>query len=49
MIFKRGDRVEVHFYGKVLNSVDGGIRITVEGHKPAWWAVVPEEAAQLCD
>lgn len=46
MNFRRGDKVIVReMRGKVINMVneDGelGVRVSVEGMKPAWWAVVP--------
>ena len=48
--YKRGDLVSVTFTGKVINEFEesiGGVRISVDGCKPAWWAVVPSDSVTL--
>lgn len=42
--WKRGELVQVPaFIGKVINEVDGGARISIDGMKPAWRVLIPDE------
>jgi len=49
---KKGDLVSVTFTGIVLNTWsdsmgDIGVRISIDGTKPAWWGVVPSKVVEV--